>query len=100
MALEWQQTIVDARDPVALGRWWQEALGRVVLNDDPDEFEIRPAPDRLLGFLLVASRNRRPSRTVCTSTSGPTTGTPPWPACSISARLVPTSARASSHGSF
>ena len=31
MALEWQQTIVDARDPVALGRWWQEALGWVVV---------------------------------------------------------------------
>ena len=52
MALEWQQTIVDARDPVALGRWWQEALGWVVVNDDPEEFEIRPAPDRLPGLLF------------------------------------------------
>ncbi len=52
MALEWQQTIVDARDPVALGCWWQEALGWVVVNDDPEEFEIRPAPDRLPGLLF------------------------------------------------
>jgi predicted enzyme related to lactoylglutathione lyase len=52
MALEWQQTIVDARDPVALGRWWQEALGWVVVNDDPEEFEIRPAADRLPGLLF------------------------------------------------
>ena len=43
MALEWEQTIVDAVDPVALGRWWQEALGWVVVNDDPEDYEIRPA---------------------------------------------------------
>jgi hypothetical protein len=53
MELEWEQTNVDARDPVALGRWWQEALGWVVVNDDPDEFEIRPAPDRLPGLLFA-----------------------------------------------
>jgi hypothetical protein len=54
MGLEWEQTIVDARDPAALGRWWQEALGWVVVNDDPEEFEIRPAVDRLPGLLFVA----------------------------------------------
>jgi catechol 2,3-dioxygenase-like lactoylglutathione lyase family enzyme len=53
MALEWEQTIVDARDPAALGRWWQEALGWVVVNDEPDEFEIRRGPDRLPGLLFV-----------------------------------------------
>jgi hypothetical protein len=52
MSLEWEQTIVDSRDPVSLGRWWQEALGWVVVNDDPNEFEIRPAPDRLPGLLF------------------------------------------------
>ena len=54
MALEWEQTIVDARDPVALGSWWREALSWVVVNDDPEEFEIRPAPDRLPGLLFVS----------------------------------------------
>jgi hypothetical protein len=54
MSLEWEQTIIDAQDPVALGRWWQEALGWVVVNDDPDEFEIRPAPDRLPGLLFAS----------------------------------------------
>jgi Glyoxalase-like domain len=44
MALEWEQVIVDATDPVALGRWWADALDWVVVNDDPEEFEIRPAP--------------------------------------------------------
>ncbi len=54
MSLEWEQTIVDARDPSSLGRWWQEALDWVVVNDDPDEFEIRPAVDRLPGLLFVS----------------------------------------------
>lgn len=53
MSLEWEQVIIDARDPAALGRWWQEALGWVVVDDAPDEFEIRPAPDRLPGLLFV-----------------------------------------------
>ena len=53
MALEWEQVIVDAADPVALGRWWAEALGWVVVNDDPEEFEIRPASDRLPGLLFA-----------------------------------------------
>ncbi|MEV6294120.1 hypothetical protein AB0M41_27620, partial [Streptomyces sp. NPDC051896] len=51
----------------ALGRWWAEALGRVVVNDAADEYEIRPAPDRLPGLLLfgpapetVENRHGRP----------------------------------------
>jgi len=54
LSLEWEQTIVDAENPVALGRWWTTALGWVVVNDAPDEFEIRPSPDRLPGLLFVA----------------------------------------------
>jgi predicted enzyme related to lactoylglutathione lyase len=53
MSLEWEQTNVDARDPSALGRWWRDALGWVVVNDDPGEFEIRPTADRLPGLLFV-----------------------------------------------
>lgn len=53
MSLEWEQTIVDARDPGALGNWWREALGWIVVNDDPEEFEIRPAADRLPGLLFA-----------------------------------------------
>jgi predicted enzyme related to lactoylglutathione lyase len=53
VSLEWEQTIVDAHDPVTLGRWWCEALGWVVVNDDPDEFEIRPSADRLPGLLFA-----------------------------------------------
>jgi Glyoxalase-like domain len=53
MTLEWEQANVDARDPGALGSWWREALGWVIVNNDPDEFEIRPAADRLPGLLFV-----------------------------------------------
>src|SRR3954463_16085915 len=53
MSLEWEQVIVDSRDPEALGRWWCEALGWVVVNDDPDEFEIRPSAERLPGLLFA-----------------------------------------------
>jgi hypothetical protein len=53
MDLIWEQTVVDAHDPAALGRWWADALGWVVVDDSPDEFEIRPAPDRLPGLLFV-----------------------------------------------
>ncbi|MFP5347319.1 MAG: VOC family protein [Actinomycetes bacterium] len=53
MALEWEQVVVDARDPSALGRWWAEALRWVVVDDSEDEFEIRPAKDTLPGLLFV-----------------------------------------------
>ena len=53
MSLVWEQVIVDAADPVLLGRWWAEALGWVVVDDDPDEFEIRPTEDRLPGVLFA-----------------------------------------------
>jgi predicted enzyme related to lactoylglutathione lyase len=53
VSLEWEQITVDARDTVALGSWWREALGWVVVNDDPEEYEIRPAANRLPGLLFV-----------------------------------------------
>jgi len=53
VSLEWEQTIVDAKDPVELGRWWRNALGWAIINDAPDEYEIRPSPDRLPGLLFV-----------------------------------------------
>lgn len=52
MSLEWEQVVIDARDPAALGRWWAGALGWVMVNDDPDEFEIRPNADRLPGVIF------------------------------------------------
>src|SRR3546814_19527295 len=55
MSLEWEQTVVDSRDPAGLGRWWASALGWVVVDEeDPEGFEIRPEPDRLPGLLFLA----------------------------------------------
>ncbi len=56
MSLEWEQVIIDAVDPEALGAWWAEALGWVVLSTDPDECEIRSHPDRTPGLLFVPIR--------------------------------------------
>jgi len=53
MSLEWEQVIVASRDPLALGRWWCEALGWVVVDDGPVVFEIQPEVDRLPGILFV-----------------------------------------------
>ena len=62
MSLEWEQTIVDAHDPGGLGRWWREALGWVVVSDDPEEFEIRPSEDRLPGLLFVPTSESKQTK--------------------------------------
>ncbi|WP_439944233.1 VOC family protein [Streptomyces sp. BBFR115] len=53
MALEWEQIIVDSADPVALGRWWAEALGWTVVDESEEIIEIRPEPDKMPGLLFV-----------------------------------------------
>ena len=53
MTLQWEQVVVSAQDPVALGQWWREALRWVVVNDDPAEFEIRPHADQMPGLLFA-----------------------------------------------
>jgi hypothetical protein len=57
MSLEWEQ--VDARDPVALGRWWLGALRWILVNDDPGEFEFRPQADRLPGLIFEPLDERK-----------------------------------------
>ena len=52
--LKWEQVTVDARDPVALGSWWAQALGWVVVDDDPAVFEIRPSIEQLPGLLFLS----------------------------------------------
>jgi len=58
VSVEWEQVIVASRDPVALGRWWREVLGWVVVDDGPIVSEIQPEPGRLPGILFVP--NDRP----------------------------------------
>ena len=59
MSLEWDQVVVDAAQPAALGRWWANALGWVVTFEADDEYEIRPAPDRLPGLVFVPVRDSK-----------------------------------------
>ena len=59
MSLEWEQVVVDAAQPAALGRWWAKALGWVVTFEADDEYEIRSAPDRLPGLVFVPVRDSK-----------------------------------------
>ncbi|MFJ5263122.1 VOC family protein [Streptomyces sp. NPDC088387] len=53
MTLQWEQVVVDCADPRALGAWWAQALRWVTVDDDAEEYEIRPTPDTLPGLLFV-----------------------------------------------
>ena len=53
MSLDWEQVVIAAVDPVALGRWWAEALRWEIINDHPDEFEIQPQPGRTPGIIFL-----------------------------------------------
>ena len=55
MALMWEQVVVEASDAIGLGRWWAEALGWVVVDEDTVVFEIRPTPDQIPGILFLQS---------------------------------------------
>lgn len=45
MSLFWEEVVVDCRDPKGLGRWWQEALGWIVVGESDDELELAAAED-------------------------------------------------------
>jgi hypothetical protein len=53
MPSEWEQVVVDAEDPARLARWWAEALGYVIVHEQPDEVEIRRSADELPGLLFT-----------------------------------------------
>ncbi|WP_328466556.1 VOC family protein [Actinoplanes sp. NBC_00393] len=53
MPVRWEQVVVDAKDPARLAQWWAEALGYVIVNETPDEVEIRRTPDELPGLLFT-----------------------------------------------
>jgi hypothetical protein len=55
MSLEWEQVIIDAIDPATLARWWRDALGWVLVDEDEEEgeYEIRSSPDVVPGLLFV-----------------------------------------------
>jgi predicted enzyme related to lactoylglutathione lyase len=47
------QVVVDTADPVALGRWWAEALGWAITWEEPDEVAVEPPGPDGLGVPLV-----------------------------------------------
>jgi len=57
VTLAWEQVVVDARDPRALGAWWAAALRWVVvalhLDPRPDEGDAEIAP--LMGLGATAA---------------------------------------------
>lgn len=52
MALVWEQSVIDAREPHVLGRWWAEALEWVIVDENETEIEIRETPERLPGLIF------------------------------------------------
>ncbi|MFX4294260.1 VOC family protein [Streptomyces bohaiensis] len=62
MSLEWEQVVVHAEDPAALGQWWADALGWVVVYTSEHEFEIRATPDRLPGLAFIRINEGRKAK--------------------------------------
>ena len=42
MGLHWEALTVDARDPAGLARWWAQALGWELGDEEPGGVEVRP----------------------------------------------------------
>ena len=53
MSLNWEQVVVDAQDPRALGHWWARALDWIVTFEDDTEVEIRSAAEITPGILFL-----------------------------------------------
>ncbi|MFD5446728.1 VOC family protein [Streptomyces sp. NPDC003470] len=64
MTLKWQNVIVHSADPAALGQWWAEALGWVVVHTSDVEFAIRPEAGQAPGleFVLLDEPKKAKSR--------------------------------------
>jgi hypothetical protein len=43
MTLKWEQVVVDSGSAAELGRWWAEALGWDIVNQDEDSLELKNA---------------------------------------------------------
>jgi hypothetical protein len=55
VSLSWEQVTVDSIAPVDLGQWSCAVLDWIVLDGDPQAFEIRPSVDQMPGLLFLAS---------------------------------------------
>ena len=59
MNLGWEQVVIEALDPESLGRWWSDALKWIIVNDDPNEFEIQPQANQYPGILFLQVREAK-----------------------------------------
>jgi predicted enzyme related to lactoylglutathione lyase len=62
MSLEWEQVVVDAKDPHALGHWWATVLDWEVVDSEDEAVEIRPAPHTLPGLLFLGVDEPTPGK--------------------------------------
>lgn len=62
MALNWEQVVIDTRDPHTLASWWAQALGWIVTYEEDGDVEIRPSPQTTPGLLFVPVREERVSK--------------------------------------
>jgi predicted enzyme related to lactoylglutathione lyase len=62
MAARWEQVVVDSEDPARLARWWAEALGYMIVHEEPDEIEIRRTPDEMPGLLFTPVAEAKKSK--------------------------------------
>src|SRR5690554_172625 len=53
MTLAWEQVVVDSRDAAELGRWWAEALGWNIIDQDDESMELKSDDGPSLLFLNV-----------------------------------------------
>jgi hypothetical protein len=53
MAVRFYQLVIDARDAVALARWWAAVLDQEVLYESADEVIVGAAADRYPGLVFL-----------------------------------------------
>jgi predicted enzyme related to lactoylglutathione lyase len=41
MTLKWEEVVVDCLDPATLGRWWAEALGWEIIDEEEEILELK-----------------------------------------------------------
>ncbi|MEX1079530.1 MAG: VOC family protein [Homoserinimonas sp.] len=41
MTLKWEELVVDSQNPAVIGRWWAEALGWDIVDEDDEVLELK-----------------------------------------------------------
>ena len=54
MTLRWEEVVVDSHSPAELGRWWAQALGWDIADEDGDELELKNPDGSGPALLFIA----------------------------------------------